>query len=81
MGWPTTDEPRDNFLSLRLTDAEQAEVDAYVKRRGEKRSTSAREALMAHIRADAAAHQNPAQNPAQKPVQKTPKKPGKGRAW
>lgn len=52
MAWPTTAEPRDNFLTLRLTDAEQAEVDAYVKRRGERRSTSAREALLTYIRED-----------------------------
>ena len=52
MAWPTTAEPRDNFLTLRLTDAEQAEVDAYVKRRGERRSTSARGALLTYIRED-----------------------------
>lgn len=58
MGWPTTDEPRDNFLTLRLTDAEQAEVDAYANRRGEKRTPAAREALLEHIRADNQSNQN-----------------------
>ena len=50
MGWPTTQEPRDNFLTLRLTDAEQAEVDAYVQRRGENRSAAVRNLLLGAVR-------------------------------
>lgn len=50
MAWPTTSEPRDNYLNLRLTDAEQAELNAYVQMTGEARSTAARDAMFQTIR-------------------------------
>lgn len=57
MAWPTTSEPRTNFLNLRLTDAEAAELDLYVQTTGQDRSTAARTALFKQIRADMAAVQ------------------------
>ena len=51
MAWPTTSEPRTNFLNLRLTDAEQAELDAYLQMTGLDRSTAARTAMFDTIRA------------------------------
>lgn len=54
MGWPTTSEPRDNFVTVRLTDAEKAEVDAYVQHIGENQSTAARGAMFKTIRAEMA---------------------------
>lgn len=50
MAWPTTSEPRTNFLNLRLTDAEQAELDAYLQMTGLDRSTAARTAMFKQIR-------------------------------
>lgn len=54
MGWPTTSEPRDNFVTVRLTDAEKAEVDAYVQHTGMNQSTAARDAMFTTIRAEMA---------------------------
>lgn len=51
MGWPTTSEPRDNFLTMRLTDAEKAEVEAYIAFTGEDKSTATRNAMFTTIRA------------------------------
>lgn len=40
MTWPTTDEPRDNFVTIRLTDREAADLDDY-QQRGNFKSRSA----------------------------------------
>lgn len=54
MAWPTTDEPRTNFVTIRLTDAENAELLAHTAAEGHKnRSAATRDAVARVIRADA----------------------------
>ena len=46
MAWPTTNEPRTNFVTLRLTDAEAADLDWLIGQTGAKdRSAALRNAL------------------------------------
>lgn len=45
MSWPTTDTPRDNMVSLRLSDDELAAVDEIANLSGQSRSTVLREAI------------------------------------
>lgn len=45
MSWPTTDTPRDNMVSLRLSDDELAAVDEIADSTGQSRSTVLRQAL------------------------------------
>lgn len=46
MAWPTTNNPRDNFVTLRLTDDEAADVDwLQAQTGGKNRSDTVRKAL------------------------------------
>lgn len=45
MAWPTTDNPRTEFVTLRLTADEAAELDAYAARLQMTRSAAVREAV------------------------------------
>ena len=45
MSWPTTDTPRDNMVSLRLSDDELAAVDEIADLSGKTRSIVLREAI------------------------------------
>lgn len=44
MAWPTTDDPRTEFVTLRLTVSEAAELDAYAASRHLSRSAAVRDA-------------------------------------
>lgn len=79
MAWPTTSEPRTNFLNLRLTDAEQAELDAYLQMTGLDRSTAARTAMFDTIRSRTSAVQGslPPKKAGTKAGTKTAPKKGK----
>lgn len=53
MAWKTTNDPRNKFVTLRLTASEEAELLLHVKAEGHKdRSTAARDALFRVIRND-----------------------------
>lgn len=53
MGWPTTNDPRNKFVTIRLTEHENDELIAHVSAEGHKdRSSAARDALFRVIRAD-----------------------------
>lgn len=45
MAWPTTDDPRDNFVTIRLTASEVADLDKYAKKQGVSRSSAVRAAV------------------------------------
>lgn len=45
MSWPTTNDPRTEFVTLRLTVSEAAELDSYAQKRGLSRSAAVREAV------------------------------------
>ena len=45
MAWPTTNDPRTEFVTLRLTVGESADLDAYAARKGMKRSEAVRNAV------------------------------------
>lgn len=45
MAWKTTDDPRTEFVTLRLTASEAADLDAYRAARGQSRSQALRDAL------------------------------------
>lgn len=45
MAWPTTDEPRDVFVTGRLTQTEAADLDWFLARRGWSRSEALRTGL------------------------------------
>lgn len=46
MGWPTTDDPKTEFITLRLTASEAADLDNYVNSTGHKsRSAAVRNAV------------------------------------
>lgn len=45
MAWPTTDNPRTEFVTLRLTADEAADLDAYAAARGLNRSAAVRAAV------------------------------------
>lgn len=44
MAWPTTNDPRTEFVTLRFTVSEAAELDAYAQARGVSRSQAVRDA-------------------------------------
>jgi Arc/MetJ-type ribon-helix-helix transcriptional regulator len=53
MSWPTTDDPRTEFITLRLTVSEAKDLDAHVKRMGFKsRSAAVRNATERVIAAE-----------------------------
>lgn len=45
MTWPTTDDPRTEFVTLRLTAGEAADLDNYAAVRGLTRSAAVRESV------------------------------------
>ena len=49
MAWPTTDNPRERFVTLRLSAQEFADLEVYAKRFGMSRSSAVRSALIAAI--------------------------------
>lgn len=74
MAWPTTNNPRTEFVTLRLTADEAAELDAYASARGESRSVAVREAVARVIAADqrkARRAQKQKAQQAQQPEEKT----------
>lgn len=52
MAWKTTDEPRTNFVTLRLTDREAADLDSYADKRNLTRSAAVRDATSRVIAAE-----------------------------
>lgn len=52
MAWPTTSDPRTEFVTLRLTVNEAADLDAYAAARGLSRSAAVRDAVGRVIAAD-----------------------------
>jgi len=52
MAWPTTNDPRTEFVTLRFTVSEAAELDAYRKARGLSRSAAVRDATHRVIEAE-----------------------------
>lgn len=61
MGWPTTNDPREVFVTLRLTKSEAADLDAYRAARNLNRSAAVRDATSRVIAAEKkrAARQRP----------------------
>lgn len=53
MAWPTTNDPKTEFVTLRLTVGEAAELDNAALRAGMKRSAYVREAVEERIARDA----------------------------
>lgn len=54
MAWPTTNDPRTEFITLRLTVSEAAELDRYASLRGfRSRSAAVRDATARVIAAEA----------------------------
>lgn len=49
MAWPTTDDPRDYFVTARLTQKERDDLDAAAKVNGESRSGALRTALSDYV--------------------------------
>lgn len=45
MAWPTTSDPRTEFVTLRLTKSEAADLDLYADSRGMNRSKAVRDAV------------------------------------
>lgn len=45
MSWPTTNDPRTEFVTLRLTVSEAADLDNYAATRGLSRSAAVRESV------------------------------------
>lgn len=52
MAWATTEDPRTEFITLRLTVSERAELDLYAQTQGRKRGVAARDAIFRVIRAE-----------------------------
>lgn len=52
MSWPTTKDPRTEFVTLRLTVAEMADLDSYASKRKLPRSKAVREAVSRVIAAE-----------------------------
>lgn len=52
MAWPTTTDPRTEFVTLRLTVSEAADLDLYADSRGLSRSAAVRDAVNRVIAAD-----------------------------
>lgn len=53
MAWPTTNNPRTEFVTLRLTASEAAELDVFAQTLGTSRSGAVRDAVSRVIRAEA----------------------------
>lgn len=53
MSWPTTDDPRTEFVTLRLTVAEAAALDTYAKSKKFTRSAAVRDSVIRVINAEA----------------------------
>lgn len=53
MAWPTTNDPRTEFVTLRLTKSEAADLDAYAKAKRMKRSAAVRSCVDRVIAAEA----------------------------
>ena len=53
MAWPTSSNPRTEFVTLRLTADEAADLDGYAGARGLSRSAAVRQALARVLAADA----------------------------
>lgn len=45
MAWPTTNNPREKIVTIRLTDDEADDLDRYAKSRGLSRSRAVRDAV------------------------------------
>lgn len=52
MAWPTTNDPRTEFVTLRLTTSEAAELDALATQQGTSRSVAVRNAVARVITAE-----------------------------
>lgn len=52
MSWPTTNDPRTEFVTLRLTVSEMADLDLYASSRGLSRSGAVRDAVSRVIAAE-----------------------------
>jgi hypothetical protein len=52
MAWPTTNDPRTEFVTLRLTVSEAADLDLYADSRGLSRSAAVRDAVSRVISAE-----------------------------
>lgn len=52
MAWPTTNDPRTEFVTLRLTVNEAADLDLYADARGLSRSAAVRDAVSRVITAE-----------------------------
>lgn len=52
MSWPTTDDPRSEFVTLRLTVAEAAALDTYAKSKALSRSAAVRDSVIRVINAE-----------------------------
>lgn len=52
MAWPTTTDPRTEFVTLRLTVSEAADLDLYADARGMSRSAAVRNAVSRVIAAE-----------------------------
>lgn len=52
MGWPTTDDPRTEFVTLRLTRSEMDALNLYADSRGLSRSEASRDAVFRVIQAE-----------------------------
>ena len=57
MAWPTTQNPRASFVTLRLTDDEVLDLDVLVASRGTSRSAVVRDALREAVLRDKASRQ------------------------
>lgn len=53
MSWPTTDDPRTEFVTLRLTKGEAATLDTYAKSKQFTRSAAVRDAVIRVVNAEA----------------------------
>lgn len=53
MAWPTTQTPRTQFVTLRLTEDEAASLDEAARLRGVSRSTIIRDSVTRALKADA----------------------------
>lgn len=52
MAWPTTNNPRTEFVTLRLTADEAADLDVFANARGQSRSAAVRDAVARVIEAE-----------------------------
>ena len=52
MAWPTTNDPRTEFVTLRLTKSEAAQLDVFASRRKLNRSAAVRAAVATMVQLD-----------------------------